>query len=130
MFKAAEAKSNDLPFATSPIMPGLLSGEVDAAVQFPGALAANVQAGKLRLLALLTAARDPLFPEVPTARELGIDVVLEAWRGIATPKGTPSAVITAMQDAIRPSVESPEFAQVAKGISCIPRSCRPPRLAK
>ena len=114
LFKAADAKTNDVPFAASPIMPSLLGGHVDVAVQFPGALAANVQGGKLRLLASLTAARDPVFPDVPTARELGVDVVLEAWRGIATPKGTPPAVIAALQEAIRRSIESPEFVQGAE----------------
>ncbi len=114
LFRAVDAKSNDVPFAAAQIIPSLMGGHVDVAVQFPGALASNVQAGKLRLLASLTAARDPVFPDVPTAREMGVDVVLEAWRGIAAPKGIPPAVLQALQESIRRTVESPEFAQGAE----------------
>jgi tripartite-type tricarboxylate transporter receptor subunit TctC len=86
---------------------------VIAAVQFPAALAANVQSGRLRLLATLTAQRDPAFPDVPTARELGLDVALDAWRGIAVPKGTPPGVIATLEKAIREAVENPEFTAAA-----------------
>ena len=50
-----------------------------------------VKSGQVRFLAALTANRDPAFPDVPTAREQGYDVSLEAWRGIAVPTGTPAA---------------------------------------
>jgi tripartite-type tricarboxylate transporter receptor subunit TctC len=46
---------------------------------------------------------------VPTAREQGFDVALDAWRGIAAPKGTPPAVIAALERAIRATAESPDF---------------------
>jgi tripartite-type tricarboxylate transporter receptor subunit TctC len=46
---------------------------------------------------------------VPTAREQGLDVSLEAWRGIAVPRGTPRPVIAALEGAIRRTVESAEF---------------------
>ncbi len=110
VFRTASAQVTDVPYAAAQIVPNLMGGHVDAAVQFPAALAANVQAGKLRLLATLTAQRDPAFPAVPTARELGIDVALDAWRGITVPRGTPQAVIAVLEKAIRDAVETPEFA--------------------
>lgn len=109
LFKTADAQVTDVPYAAAQIIPNLLGGHVDAVVQFPGALAGNVTAGKIRLLAALSAQRDPAFPEVPTARELGIDVALDAWRGIAVPKGTPQAVISVLEKAIRETVQSAEF---------------------
>jgi len=110
LFKTAAVQVTDVPYAAAQIVPNLMGGHVDAAVQFPGALAANVQGGRLRLLAVLATQRDPAFPDVPTARELGVDVALDAWRGIAVPKGTPQPVIAALEKAIRETVESPEFA--------------------
>ena len=68
-----------------------------------------VQSGAVRILAAFTTVRDPALPEVPTAREQGYDVALEAWRGIAVPKGTPAAVIEKLEQAIRLTVASPEF---------------------
>jgi len=110
LFRAAGAEVIDIPFGAAQVVPSLLGGQVDAAVQLPAALAGNVAAGQLRLLATLTSARDPAFAGVPTAREQGMDVSLEAWRGIAVPKGTPKSVIAALESAIRKTVESREFA--------------------
>jgi tripartite-type tricarboxylate transporter receptor subunit TctC len=111
LFRAAGAEVIDIPFGAAQVVPSLLGGQVDAAVQLPAALAGNVASGQLRLLATLTAARDPAFAGVPTAREQGMDVSLEAWRGIAVPKGTPKPVIAALETAIRKTVESREFAE-------------------
>jgi tripartite-type tricarboxylate transporter receptor subunit TctC len=80
-------------------------------VQLPSALSEYVKSGQVRLLATMTANRDPAFPDVPTAREQGYDVALDAWRGIAAPKGTPKAVIDVLETAIRKTVESPQFTQ-------------------
>jgi tripartite-type tricarboxylate transporter receptor subunit TctC len=83
-------------------------------------LAEYVKVGQLRLLATLTTARDPAFPDTPTAREQGIDVSLEAWRGIAVPKGTPKSVIAILEAAIRKTVESPDFAHASAPLGVRP----------
>jgi tripartite-type tricarboxylate transporter receptor subunit TctC len=113
LFKTADAAVTDVPYAASQIIPNLIGGHVDAVIQFPGALAGNVSAGKIRILAALSSQRDPSFPDVPLARELGLDVALDAWRGIAVPKGTPKAIIAALEKAVRETVQSPEFAAAA-----------------
>jgi tripartite-type tricarboxylate transporter receptor subunit TctC len=120
LFKAAGVGVVDVPFGAAQVVTSLLGGQVDAVVQLPAALSAYVKDGQVRLLAVLTANRDPAFPDVPTAREQGFDVSLEAWRGIAVPKGTPKPVIAALEAAIRKTVESREFAQ-----KCEPLGVRP-----
>ena len=115
LFSAAGAQVTEVPFGAAQVVPSLLGGHVDAVVQFPGALAAPLKQSQIRLLATLTQARDPAFPKVPTAREQGYDAALDAWRGIAVPRGTPPEVIRKLEDAIRKTAESPEFgAQAAK----------------
>jgi len=109
LFKAAGAEVVDVPFGAAQVITGLLGGQVDSAVQLPAALAGNVKAGQMRLLAALVAERDPAFPDVPTAREQGLDVTLAAWRGIAVPKGTPRATVAMLEAAIRKTVEGREF---------------------
>jgi len=113
LFKAANAQVTDVPYAASQIIPNLMGGHVDVVVQFPGALAGNVTSGKIRVLAALSSQRDPLFPNVPLARELGLDIALDAWRGVAVPKGTPQPVIATLEKAIRETVQSPDFAAAA-----------------
>src|SRR6266568_5472939 len=79
LFKAAGVEAVDVPFGAAQVVPSLLGGQVDAVVQLPAALSGYVKSGQVRLLASLTSARDPLLGDVPTARELGYDVALEAW---------------------------------------------------
>lgn len=112
--RAANIQVTDVPYGAAQVVPNVLGGHVDAMVMLPAAVAPHIQSGRLRALASLTAARDPGLPDVPTARELGIDVSLEAWRGIAVPKGAPAAVIAMLEDAIRKTVESAEFAQATE----------------
>ena len=109
--RAANIQVTDVPYGAAQVVTSVLGGHVDSTVTLPAAVASHIQGGRLRALASLTSSRDPRLPEVPTARELGIDVSLEAWRGIALPKGAPAPVVTVLEDAIRKTVESAEFAQ-------------------
>ncbi|MCH9806281.1 MAG: tripartite tricarboxylate transporter substrate binding protein [Alphaproteobacteria bacterium] len=57
-------------------------------------------AGKVRMLAVAMEERHPSFPDVPTFKELGFDIVSGAYRGIAVPKGTPADVKQKLSDTI------------------------------
>jgi len=120
LFSAAGAQVNEVPFGAAQVVPSLLGGHVDAVVQLPAALSAPVKQGQVRLIAALIPNRDPALPEVPTAREQGVDVSLEAWRGIAVPRGTPRATIAALENAVRRTVESAEFQKGAENLGVRP----------
>ena len=120
LFKAAGAEVVDVPFGAAQVVPSLLGGQVEVVVQLPAALSGYVKSGQVRLLAALTSGRDPALPGVPTAREQGFDVSLEAWRGIAVPKGTPKPVIATLGAAIRKTAESPEFVQATERLGVRP----------
>jgi tripartite-type tricarboxylate transporter receptor subunit TctC len=120
LFRAAGVEAIDVPFGAAQVVPSLLGGQVDAVVQLPAALSGYVKSGQVRLLAALVATRDPVLPDVPTAREQGLDVALEAWRGIAAPKGTPKPVVAILEASIRKTAESPEFAQACEKLGVHP----------
>jgi tripartite-type tricarboxylate transporter receptor subunit TctC len=120
LFRASQVDVNEVPFGAAQVVPSLLGGHVAAIVQFPAALAGPVKQGQVRLLAALTQARDPAWPDVPTAREQGFDAALDAWRGIAAPRGTPSVAIAALEGAIRRTVESAEFRKGAENLGVRP----------
>jgi tripartite-type tricarboxylate transporter receptor subunit TctC len=120
LFKAAGAEVVDVPFGAAQVVPSLLGGQVQAVVQLPAALSGYVKSGQVRLLATLTSARDPALSGVPTAREQGFDVALEAWRGIAVPTGTPKPVVAALEAAIRKTAESADFAQASERLGVRP----------
>jgi tripartite-type tricarboxylate transporter receptor subunit TctC len=120
LFRAAGVEVNEVPFGAAQVVPSVLGGHVNAVVQFPGALAAPIKQQQLRLLASLTQNRDPAWPQVPTARELGFDVALDAWRGVAVPRGTPRQVISTLETAIRSTVSSAEFVKAAENVGVRP----------
>jgi len=103
-----------VPLGAKRRIPSLLGGEVEAiCVPLPEA-APHVQAGTVRLLAMPTESRDPSFPDVPTLKELGYDVVIELFRGISIPQGTPEDAIAALEKAFEQASKDPKFVEVAK----------------
>jgi tripartite-type tricarboxylate transporter receptor subunit TctC len=71
----------------------------------------HVQAGKLRVLATLGASRSPAFPNAPTLREAGVDIVNESPFGIGAPRGTDPAVVKILHDAFRAALDEPAVRQ-------------------
>jgi len=120
LFKAAGVNVIDVPFGAAQVVPSLLGNHVNSVMQLPGAMATHVKSGSLRVLAALSAKRDPAFPDVATASEQGVNVAADAWRGIAVPKGTPRPVIAKLEDAIRKTVASAEFIKASESLSVAP----------
>jgi tripartite-type tricarboxylate transporter receptor subunit TctC len=92
---------------TADTLRALLGGEIDFASESSG-WAPMVQAGQLRLLAVFTAERAKRFPDVPTVKELGIDVVIDSPGGLIGPKGMDPAVVAVLADAFRGAAQEPE----------------------
>jgi len=89
---------------------GLLTGQVAVIAPNPPDVMSHLKAGTLRLLASASPARWPEFPNVPTLKESGHDVALEAWVGIAVPKATPSAVVARLEKSIQVAMSQPAIA--------------------
>jgi tripartite-type tricarboxylate transporter receptor subunit TctC len=92
---------------TGDLTASLLGGHVDAAMSYSSF--ALTQKGKTRLLALATPERLPYFPDSPTFRELGIDWVDGAYRGIAMPKSTPEDLRHHVSQMFSEIGRDPEF---------------------
>ena len=92
---------------TADTLRALLGGEIDFASEASG-WAPMVQAGKLRLLAVFTADRAKRFPDVPTVRELGMQVVIDSPGGLVGPRGMDPAVVKTLADAFRAAAQEPE----------------------
>jgi putative tricarboxylic transport membrane protein len=72
-------------------------------------LAGQVEAGELRLLATFTEDRLARFPDLPTAREQGVDVIARKFRGLAAPLGTPVEVLDTWSEICRNLMEDPAY---------------------
>jgi len=94
---ALHAKANlvHLPFPGSPAaVTALLRGDVQVAVLPAGSVAELGKAGKLKMLAVTSAIRSPLLPELPTLGEAGVaNVEADAWVGLIAPAGTSDAIL-------------------------------------
>jgi tripartite-type tricarboxylate transporter receptor subunit TctC len=96
--QAAGIKTTYVAFkGTGDLLSSLLGGHVDGAMSYTSL--ALAQKGKTRLLAAATPERLSYFPDTPTFRELGIDWVDGAYRGVGVPKSTPEDVRKRVSDA-------------------------------
>lgn len=72
--------------------------------------------GKLRVLAVASKERSSLFPDVPTCKELGINIDVTWWGGISVPKGTPDYIVKKWDATIAEMVKDPDFNNKMKEI--------------
>jgi tripartite-type tricarboxylate transporter receptor subunit TctC len=119
-FNANSLQVNAIPFSTTSHIVSLLGGDIDAGVTLTGSVSGQTQAGKIKILGVLGSAREPLFPNVPTATEQGFAFQSDLWRGINLPKGAPRAVIERLEEAIRIAVASPEFKKLGDTVGFVP----------
>ena len=127
VMQAIGCEAVHLPIGTRRRNATVLSGEADAMVApLTGALSL-FRAGRLQLLATLGAERNPIIPDVPTARELGIDVEFDLFRGLSVPKGTPADVRARLAEAMTRAANSEAFQRLADdlGLTVAPLTMGP-----
>jgi len=108
--RLAGAKMTHVPFqGWGQSSPALLGGHIEAVVAQPGELKGQVDGKRMRVLVNFTPKRHPVFPDVPTARELGWDVSNGVWYMLLAPKGTPANVVRHIHDAAKAAIEDPKF---------------------
>ena len=109
--KRQGVKWTHIPFkGNSEVMNALLGGHIDAVADSSG-WAQLVNAGQLRLLVTWGAARTKNWPNVPTLRDIGIDLVANSPFGIAGPKGMDAKVVKILHDAFKKGLEDPSYAE-------------------
>ncbi len=97
----------------------ILGGHVVATAGMPIPFTPHVIAGKLKCLAQDGSKRDMAFlPDIPTFRELGIDVVLDLWRWVVVPKGTPADRVKVLTIAFRNLLQDKATLESLEKIQC------------
>jgi tripartite-type tricarboxylate transporter receptor subunit TctC len=95
-----------------PLSLDLIGGQVDLAMASTAAQAQHVRGGKMRALVLTGDKRSHTMPDVPTLKELGIDVVAHAWWGILAPAGTPKPIIDKLVLELRKAIALPDVSKM------------------
>jgi len=111
-----------LPFPGSPAaVTALLRGDVQMAALPAASVAPQAGPGKLKLLAVTSPQRSPLFPELPTLREAGIaGVEADAWVGLIAPAGTSEAVLAKIHNAVVATLAEPALVEKLKAQFMVP----------
>jgi tripartite-type tricarboxylate transporter receptor subunit TctC len=110
----AGVKFVKVPFpGAAEAIPALLGKHVDIEFGPASEWAHLYKAGKVTVLAVSTEQRDPRFPEIPTFREFGFDVVIPAIHWIAAPAGTPDPITHILAEAFKKAFSEPAFKEAA-----------------
>lgn len=99
-----------IPFPPGPQAPLALGrGELDMMFYGLASFQPGLQAKTIRLLGIAMPQRSALTPDLPTFREQGYDLVIQAWYGVCAPKGTPKPIVDKIAKAIIDTVNDPEI---------------------
>ncbi len=108
--KAANIQMRHLPTSGGgPAITALLGGNVNFFMSPTSIALTHIRAGKVRPLAVSSAARVKTLPDVATFKELGYDLEYYFWVGIFAPKGTPAPVISVLRQALNKAAHSKAF---------------------
>lgn len=106
--KASGTKFNFAPFqGAADVTQAVIGGHIDLVSD--GSLGTMSDTGKLRVIATATEKRVERFPDVPTLKELGYDVVIQSILGIGGPKGMDPKVVQILHDAFRKAMDDPSY---------------------
>jgi tripartite-type tricarboxylate transporter receptor subunit TctC len=116
-----------VPYAGAPLaINALLGGFIDLLFTDLGSALPQVQAGKLKPLAVSTATRITQLPELPTVAESGFPGFdLYSYQGVILPKGTPAELVAKLSDAIKVALDNPTIASDLNSRGYIPSPSTP-----
>ncbi|MFO1189573.1 MAG: tripartite tricarboxylate transporter substrate binding protein [Alphaproteobacteria bacterium] len=116
----AGVEFTDVSYKTSPdSVRSVFIGETDLSFAAKGLFLPGVEAGTIRLLALLNESRDPKSPEIPTLKESGINQTATVFQGFAFPGNTPPAIVERWYQEISKANQSTEIQKMIDAQSLI-----------
>jgi tripartite-type tricarboxylate transporter receptor subunit TctC len=92
---------------SAPALNDLMGGHVDFMCEQSVSVADQVLAGSVKAYAVAAGRRLATLPDVPTAREAGIDYEMNVWAGLFAPRGVPPAVVVRLADALDKALDDP-----------------------
>ncbi|AJG19269.1 tripartite tricarboxylate transporter substrate binding protein [Cupriavidus basilensis] len=133
MFKM-QARLNMLhiPYrGSAPAVTDLLGGQVQSMFDNTPSALPHVKAGRLRAIAITSAQRSPLLPEVPTVAESGFPGFdVQSWFSLAAPAGTPRPVIERLNSALNKVLAAPDVRQRLQDLAATPEPGSPEQLRR
>jgi len=99
----------------------IMGGQVDMTIEYFPAVGAQIEGGQLRPLAVTTAARYPLRPDIPTFEDEGVKgYATTSWVGLAAPAGTPKPILDRLYGVVAKTAKDPAFVEKLAKLGVIP----------
>ncbi len=118
--EALDVQMTKVPYqGYSPTVAAIMSGEIETATLPVPQLIDQHEAGDIRILAVTAEDRHYLAPDVPTFKELGVDLVAGDWRAVFAPAGTPDDRLAKLEEIMMATLEDPDFVDAAKNAGFI-----------
>jgi len=89
-------------------MGAVASGDITFSMLDPGPAAGAIKGNLLRPLAVTSPQRMPAYPQVPTLKELGVDLQIQFWIGLFAPAGTPAPIVKLLEHEVAKAVANPD----------------------
>lgn len=103
-------KLNPVPFnGANESVTSMLGGHTDASLPKTSEAISAMESGEALLLGTFTEERLPQYPDLPTMKEMGLDISYSSSRGLVAPKGTPPEIVAYLEDALRKATEDPDY---------------------
>lgn len=96
------------------------AGDVTFSLMDPGPAAGAINGKLIRPIAVTSKQRMPIYPNVPTLKEVGVDLEISFWLGLFAPANTPQPVVDALEKAARKAVEDKQVRQRIESLGLIP----------
>ena len=121
--KAAGINITHIPFnGEAPALQAMLGGTLEMTVTAITGPTPHIKAGKMRVLVVMDSKRLPEAPDVPTAKEIGVDLEAASWYCLVAPAGSPAAQLDRMNAAINQVLTRPDMVQKVLALGVIPRA--------
>ena len=101
---------------TGPAMQDLVSGQIHFLCEVITTAKPQIDGGKVKALAIMTKQRSPVFPNLPTAAEQGLDVQAYTWNAIFMPKGAPADAVAKVNAAALAAMQTPAVRDRLQGL--------------
>jgi tripartite-type tricarboxylate transporter receptor subunit TctC len=120
-------KMNHIPYkGSAPAITDLLGGQIQVLFDPFSSIHPQVASGKVKALAITTADRSAVAPQVPTVIELGFaGYDVSSWQGIVVPAGTPKDIVVKLNAAINKALQSKEVVDRFAQFSAVPTQWTP-----
>ena len=104
-----------VPYKGGPLAgAALLGGHIEAAMVTSADLSNVLSTGKLTMIGMASEKRYSMFPDVPTMREQGVNLVMVLWRGLIAPKGMAKEKIAILEKALEKATQDPQYEEFMK----------------